>query len=131
MRFNLLEFVSCCGCRESSGGVRPEEEPSKTEETKTLVTPVKRNYRRRRRGRFGGGGQPDPPEWKPSLFAIMEDNVVLEKKKSEAESLERFTKRKSGGSHKSRPRVRSYGFEFGGNSLQPVFPAFSATPFMF
>ncbi|KAI9185514.1 hypothetical protein LWI28_008040 [Acer negundo] len=129
MRF-LLEFVSCCGCRESSRGVRPEEEPSKTEETKTLVSSIKRNYRRRRRGRFGGGVQSEPAEWKPSLFAIMEDNVVmeLEKKKSETE---RVTKRKSGVSHKSRPRVRNYGFEFGGSSLAPVFPAFSATPFMF
>ncbi|TXG67308.1 hypothetical protein EZV62_008583 [Acer yangbiense] len=111
MRF-LLEFVSCYGCRESSGGVRPEEESLKTEEKKTLVSSIKRNYRRRRRGRFGSGGQSEPAEWKPSLFAIMEDNVALELEKKKSET-ERVTKRKTGGSHKSRPRVRSCDFEFG------------------
>ncbi|KAL5736131.1 hypothetical protein ACOSP7_030601 [Xanthoceras sorbifolium] len=129
MKF-LLELVSCCGCgcQESGGGVETKVPPEpRTEETRSLVASVRRSYRRKGRGRSGGVAS-GSAEWKPSLCVISEENVVMEKDKSETE---RVAKRKSGGSHKDRARVRSYSHEFRGNSMSTIIPTFSATPFMF
>lgn len=117
MRF-LLELVSCCGCQESfcgsgsgAGGASPVPE-SPSSESSRLVPVVRRSFRRRRRGRTAGvdfGGR-SAVEWKPSLFAISEDNVVIERQTSDSDGA---VKRKSGNFKPDKIRYRTFNKDFG------------------
>jgi len=78
MKF-LLEFVSCCGV--SSGGALEVPESvgrQSEEETRELMT-VRNDHRRKKRGRGSStaGNNDSGVEWKPSLSAISENNVVV------------------------------------------------------
>lgn len=118
MRF-LLELVSCCGCQESfcgggggdGGGTSPVPE-SPSSESSRLVPVVRRSFRRRTRGRTAGGdfGGRSSGEWKPSLFAISEDNVVIERQTSDSDGA---VKRKSGSFKPDKIRLRTFSKDFG------------------
>lgn len=116
MRF-LLELVSCCGCQESfcgggdGGGTSPVPE-SPSSESNRLVPVARRSFRRRRRGRTAGGdfGGRSSGEWKPSLFAISEDNVVIERQTSDSDGA---VKRKSGSFKPDKIRLRTFSKDFG------------------
>ncbi|KAK9265982.1 hypothetical protein L1049_000054 [Liquidambar formosana] len=127
MKF-LLEFVSCCGSNYSSRpSEAPTSPPARVEETRSLVPP--RRYRRRKRGRLGASGSVSAAaaEWRPSLCAISEDNVVMEKEGRTVGS-ERTVKRKA----QVRVQVRSHSDEeFRQTPFPMVVPAFSPTPFLF
>jgi hypothetical protein len=75
MKF-LLEFVSCCG----GGALEVPESVGRQseEETRELMT-VRNDHRRKKRGRGSStaGNNDSGVEWKPSLSAISENNVVV------------------------------------------------------
>ncbi|KAH8494502.1 hypothetical protein Peur_060785 [Populus x canadensis] len=138
MKF-LLEFVSCCGV--SSGGALEVPESvgrQSEEETRELMT-VRNDHRRKKRGRGSStaGNNDSGVEWKPSLSAISENNVVVAGERG----VERVLNRKGsvaggGGGGGGGGRVREIASLCGyvdndrRNGVSIVIPTFSPTPFM-
>ncbi|KAG6790553.1 hypothetical protein POTOM_006709 [Populus tomentosa] len=134
MKF-LLEFVGCCGV--SSGGGGPKEVPESVgrlseEETYALVA-VRRNHRRKKRGRGSStvGNNNSGVEWKPTLSAISENNVAAVVGETGAE---RLVKRKGsvggGGRARDIASLTDYVENYRRNRVMAVIPAFSPAPFM-
>ncbi|KAJ6332851.1 hypothetical protein OIU77_008825 [Salix suchowensis] len=139
MKF-LLEFVSCCGV--SNGGGVGQEVPESVgrrseEETREVMT-MRNDHRRKKRGRGSSadGINDSRDEWKPSLSAISENNMVV----VEERRVERVLNRKGsvaagGGNGGGRARdiasLSGYGDNYRPNGVWTVIPAFSPTPFMF
>ncbi|KAA8523760.1 hypothetical protein F0562_010183 [Nyssa sinensis] len=133
MRF-FLEFVSCCGyaCRSSDPTATPSPPPDETRSLVHSPPPSQPNtcrYRRRKRGRVAVSRSGSVVEWRPSLGAISEDNVVPEKERPEAVRSERILKRKVAST--ARVHVRTYSDDIGRTPLRAIIPAFSPTPFLF
>uniref|UniRef100_A0A5B6ZL02 Uncharacterized protein n=1 Tax=Davidia involucrata TaxID=16924 RepID=A0A5B6ZL02_DAVIN len=132
MKF-LLEFVSCCG--PASRPSVATTTPPPAEETRSLVhspPPSRtdnRRYRRRKRERMAASRSDSVAEWRPSLCAISEDNIVPEKDARAAVGSERILKRKVAST--ARVHVRSYSDDIGRAHLPAIIPAFSPTPFLF
>ncbi|XP_011030907.1 PREDICTED: uncharacterized protein LOC105130203 [Populus euphratica] len=140
MKF-LLEFVSCCGVSSCGGQevLLPAESVGRQseEETRELMT-VRNDHRRKKRGRGSStaGNNDSGAEWKPSLSAISENNVVVARERG----VERVLNRKGsvaaagGGGRGGRVRqiasLSSYVDNYRRNGVSIVIPAFSPTPFM-
>ncbi|KAL7186424.1 hypothetical protein ACSBR2_028214 [Camellia fascicularis] len=140
---SLLEFVTCCGSAPS----RPD--PLRAEERQFLVLPSSRQRQRQRpaRGRYQNrkrGSSGSSADWRPSLGAISEDNVVPESERERWRSMnagsERMLKRKVSSSSSSSSlattaagvSVRNYSSDNSGRSCFPIImSSFSAAPFMF
>lgn len=140
MRF-LLECVGCCMMSTTTSGDASSENLSppatpRTEETRSLVSRATVSRRRRRTSS-------STADWRPSLFAISEDNAVPVGPKKAVEDRNRPAKVavvKPAGSRNvnkrcapSSVRVNAHSrpHEFGHNPLPMVVPTFSAAPFMF
>ena len=80
MKF-LLEFVSCCGVSNGGGGGQevPESVGRRSEEETREVMTIRSDHRRKKRGRGSStdGNNDSRVEWKPSLGAISENNMVV------------------------------------------------------
>ena len=80
MKF-LLEFVSCCGVSNGGGGGQevPESVGRRSEEETREVMTMRNDHRRKKRGRGSStnGNNDSRVEWKPSLGAISENNMVV------------------------------------------------------
>ncbi|CAL5403252.1 unnamed protein product [Camellia sinensis] len=117
---SLMEFVSCCGSAPS----RPD--PLRAEETQFLVLPSSRKrpargrYQNRKRGSSGTSA-----DWRPSLGALSEDNVVPESERERWRSMnagsERMLKRKVSSSSSASTAVgvsvRNYSSDNSGEKL--------------
>ncbi|KAF5948578.1 hypothetical protein HYC85_014535 [Camellia sinensis] len=127
---SLMEFVSCCGSAPS----RPD--PLRAEETQFLVLPSSRKrpargrYQNRKRGSSGTSA-----DWRPSLGALSEDNVVPESERERWRSMnagsERMLKRKASSSSSASTAagvsVRNYSSDNSGyHALAPNPEALSA-----
>ncbi|XP_028080116.1 uncharacterized protein LOC114281757 [Camellia sinensis] len=133
---SLMEFVTCCGSAPS----RPD--PLRAEETQFLVLPSSRKrpargrYQNRKRGSSGTSA-----DWRPSLGALSEDNVVPESERERWRSMnagsERMLKRKVSSSSSSATTaagvsVLNYSSDNSGRSCFPIImSSFPAAPFMF
>ncbi|THG02151.1 uncharacterized protein LOC114294438 [Camellia sinensis] len=137
---SLLEFVTCCGSAPS----RPD--PLRAKERQFLVLPSSRQRQRQRpsRGRYQNrkrGSSGSSADWRPSLGAILEDNVVPESERERWRSMnagsERMLKRKVSSSSSSATTaagvsVLNYSSDNSGRSCFPIITSsFSAAPFMF
>ncbi|KAM7492655.1 hypothetical protein LguiA_035576 [Lonicera macranthoides] len=131
MKFFFLEFVYCCGYP-----YRPQAEtsPSPPEETRSLSTswtPVERRYRSRKRGRLASSRSGSAADWRPSLNAISEDNVPVEREpRAAASSSERLIKQKVAPTARDRPRYH-HTDDYRSAPFPAIIPAFSPTPFLF
>ncbi|KAL4279131.1 hypothetical protein GQ457_03G023560 [Hibiscus cannabinus] len=128
---SFLEFVSCCVKSPQASTTEEVVPASGTEETRSLMAPKMAALKRKKKTVKVG-----TPEWKPSLYAISEDNVVAEKREkmlSEAATTaaDRTVKRKSTPGSRSKIHVRSYIDDIGRNPEAVAIPTFSPTPFMF
>lgn len=135
-----MKFLLCCGVMRPDRVVKSKAEQEEEEEEgeTTRLAPLA-PARRRRRVRRASAGE---AEWKPSLSAISEDLVMIEKKKKKEEeeeekrraSSERVanSKRKTK-TAPSRARVlfRSYSDDYERSHMPTIFPTFAPTPFMF
>lgn len=138
MKF-LLEFVSCCGVSSGGGQEVPAESVGRQseEETRELMT-VRNDHRRRKRGRGSStaGNNDSGVEWKPSLSAISENNVVVAGDRGVERVLNRKGSVTAGGGGGGGGRVREianlsgYVDNYRRNGVSVVIPAFSPTPFM-
>ncbi|KAL9383199.1 hypothetical protein Peur_023522 [Populus x canadensis] len=135
MKF-LLEFVSCCGV--SSGGALEVPESvgrQSEEETRELMT-VRNDHRRKKRGRgsLTAGNNDSGVEWKPSLSAISENNVVVAGERGVERVLNRKGSVAAGGRGGGRVReiatLSGYVDNYRRNGVSMVIPAFYPTPFM-
>ncbi|KAJ6423291.1 hypothetical protein OIU84_024267 [Salix udensis] len=139
MKF-LLEFVGCCGVSSGRGGPKegPESVEGLSEETHALVA-LRRNYRRRKRGRWpsAAGNNNSGVEWKPTLSAISENNVAAAVVGETGGG--RLVKRKGwvgGGARDGGGRARdiaslsAYVENYRRERVLSVIPAFSPAPFM-
>ncbi|XP_057528401.1 uncharacterized protein LOC130807262 [Amaranthus tricolor] len=142
MRF----LFECVTCRSSVTNTHSSDEPSSpatptTEETLTLVTsgPEVSNRRRRKRGRTRGSSS--AADWKPTLFAISEDNAISASNTSQrpvnrkpvtpvVSPTPRNVKR-CGSSSLVQVNARTRSYDYGREPLAMMFPAFTAAPFMF
>ena len=115
MRF-FLEFVSCCGSlpRSSEDVSKTESAPVRSDETQlsdetqSLVPPVSRTRRRKKRGRLGTSAV---IEWRPSLGSISEDIPLPPRgdTKNSTVEPERNAKRRSSSTAKARRYRDDYG----------------------
>ncbi|CAK9150307.1 unnamed protein product [Ilex paraguariensis] len=121
MKF-LLELVSCCGTIS-----RPSvpTSPPPADETRCLV-PSTPPESRRKRGRVASKRSAYTPQWRPSLHAISEDNVVVESKERAVVGSERVLKRKVE-PPTGKVRIRSCSDD----SRRPPLQAIMPTPFLF
>lgn len=124
----------------ASSGEDSTAEPSypatpRTEETRSLVVAPSEARRRKRASSRNAAA-----DWRPSLFAIAEDNAVPvgpEKKENRSRPAEVVVKPagsrnvKRCGTSSVRVNVHTRPHDFGHNPLPLVVPAFSAAPFMF
>ncbi|KAB5534756.1 hypothetical protein DKX38_017842 [Salix brachista] len=130
MKF-LLEFVSCCGVSNGGGGGQevPESVGRRSEEETREVMTMRNDHRRKKRGRGSSadGNNDSRDEWKPSLSAISENNMVVVGERR----VERVLNRKgsvaaAGGSGGGRARdiasLSGYGDNYSG--LKPQFMPF-------
>lgn len=79
MRF-FLEFVSCCGTTTQRTAVQTT---TAEEEERSLVPTFSLTRRQRKRGKLGATAAAATPEWRPSLGAISEDNIVPPRARSD------------------------------------------------
>ncbi|GAV87774.1 hypothetical protein CFOL_v3_31200 [Cephalotus follicularis] len=114
MKF-LLQMVSSCCCL----AVTSSQEPP--------FTTTRRN--RRRRIKRENGSDSISGEWKPSLVAISEDNIVTETRNQTTAGVgpAKIVKRETG----SHVKVRSSSDYYRQDTLPTVIPAFPPIPFMF
>ncbi|KAK8579148.1 hypothetical protein V6N13_142368 [Hibiscus sabdariffa] len=133
---SFLEFVSCC-VKSPQASTAEEVVPAPgREETRSLMTPKMAALRRKKKTVKVGTPFSMTPEWKPSLYAISEDNVMAEKReKTQSETAttapDRAVKRKSTPGSRSKIHVRSYSDDIWRNPAAVAIPTFSPTPFMF
>nr|POF08723.1 hypothetical protein CFP56_04841 [Quercus suber] len=119
--------------------VKSKEEEEEEEGETTRLAPLA-PARRRRRVRRASAGE---AEWKPSLCAISEDLVMIEKKKKKEEEEEEEKRRASSErvanskrktkTAPSRARVlfRSYSDDYERSHMPTILPTFAPAPFMF
>jgi len=126
MRF-LLECVGCCMMSAASSGEDSTAEPSppatpRTEETRSLVVAPSETRRRKRASSRNAAA-----DWRPSLFAIAEDNAVPvgpEKKENRSRPAgSRNVKRCGTSSVRVNAHTRPHDFGYG-LRFCPVFFAF-------
>lgn len=146
MKF-LLEFVWCCG---PTGGEGFEKDAPdsingrRSEETRALVSPralqtiTMRRSKRRKRGMASASSSSATgvAEWKPTLYSISEDNVVVVVE----EGTDRVVKRKGsgsgrggrggGGGSRDVASISSFNEDYRRSNHFTAIPTFSATPFM-
>ncbi|KAK9024634.1 hypothetical protein V6N11_004792 [Hibiscus sabdariffa] len=106
------------------------------EETRSLMAPKMVTQRKKKRRVKVATPFSMTPEWKPSLYAISEDNVMTEKReKTQSETTitttNRVMKRKKMLGLRFKIHVRSHNDDMGRNTEPVVLPTFSPTPFMF
>ncbi|KAK4576369.1 hypothetical protein RGQ29_027079 [Quercus rubra] len=129
-----MKFLLCWGVMRPDRVVKSEEEEEETARLAPL-SPA----RRRRRVRRASAGE---AEWKPSLSAISEDMVTIEKKKKKEEEEEKKkrasservanSKRKtSTAPSRARVLVRSYSDDYERSRMPTIIPTFAPAPFMF
>ncbi|XP_048498655.1 uncharacterized protein LOC125496849 [Beta vulgaris subsp. vulgaris] len=136
MRF-LFECVSCYTMTSSPSEEDPPSPTTpRTEETRSLVTSTQAAKTHRRRKRTSTRGS--SADWKPSLFAIAEDNAVsttpqkpVNRQHVSVTSVVSSRNVKHCGPSSVQVNARSRAHDYGRESLAMAFPAFSAAPFMF
>ncbi|GLU23520.1 hypothetical protein SLE2022_395180 [Rubroshorea leprosula] len=137
MKF-LLEFVSWCGrpvslsedCRSREATVPIEKEDRSLRSSEVEV----RRNRRRKRGRVGSSSvfrqASAVANWKPSLYAISEEKIVMVEREKSLTKLK--AERKSVSVPRSEVHLRSYHDDHNRrNSVQTIIPSISPVPFMF
>nr|XP_023913967.1 uncharacterized protein LOC112025522 [Quercus suber] len=134
-----MKFLLCCGVMRPDRVVKSKEEEEEEEGETTRLAPLA-PARRRRRVRRASAGE---AEWKPSLCAISEDLVMIEKKKKKEEEEEEEKRRASSErvanskrktkTAPSRARVlfRSYSDDYERSHMPTILPTFAPAPFMF
>ncbi|GMI63698.1 hypothetical protein like AT5G54585 [Hibiscus trionum] len=135
MRF-FVEFVSCCVKNPEVFTTEEMVAAPRREETRSLMAPKMVAPRKKKKRVKIATPFSTTSEWKPSLYAISEDNTMTEKKEkmqSEATTTtaDRAVKRKSTSGSRSKIHVRSHSDDMGRNSEPVIIPTFSPTPFMF
>ncbi|XP_010267837.1 PREDICTED: uncharacterized protein LOC104604953 [Nelumbo nucifera] len=131
MRFsrNLRNLISCCGpfARPAVATTPPREETrSLVQQSRSSVTTVTERFPCTKRT-----NSISTTQWRPSLCAISEDNViaaVVTKAEQKVKSGKKAA-RKAGSRVKA--RVRSYSDEYRRSPMPTVIPAFSPTAFLF
>ncbi|KAK9005932.1 hypothetical protein V6N11_034986 [Hibiscus sabdariffa] len=109
---------------------------SRREETRSLMAPKMVTQRKKKKRVKVATPFSMTPEWKPSLYAISEDNVMAEKRektqsKTASTTTNRVMKRKSMLGLCFKIHVRNHSDDMGRNPEPVVLPTFSPTPFMF
>ncbi|KAL0000992.1 hypothetical protein SO802_014773 [Lithocarpus litseifolius] len=99
-----MKFLLCCGVMRPDRVVKSEEEEEEEEEEETSRLAPLSYARRRRRMRRGSAGE---AEWKPSLSAISEDMVMIERKKKKEEEEEEEKRASSEGVANSKRKTRT------------------------
>jgi len=138
-----MKFLLCWGVMRPDRVVKSEVEEEQQEEEEeegetTRLAPLFPAPRRRRVRRASAG----EADWKPSLCAISEDMVMIEKKKKKEKeeeeekraSSERVanSKRKtSTAQSRARVLVRSYSDDYERSHMPTIIPTFAPAPFMF
>lgn len=115
MKF-FLEFVACCGLPLTDSSSAPTAPAPGAEESKSLVK-SSRERQRKKRGRLSQSGSASAAsasaEWKPSLYSISEDNVIIAKRGDDRKAeAQRVVKRKSGPGNAG-VHVRSFNDDYG------------------
>ncbi|KAE8675225.1 Organic cation/carnitine transporter4 isoform 1 [Hibiscus syriacus] len=133
---SFVEFVSCCVKNPEVSTTEEVVPAPRREETRSLMAPKMAALRKKNKRVKVGTSFSMTPEWKPSLYAISEDNVMAEKRekmKSEAATTaaDRAVKRKSTSGSRSKIHVRSDSGDIRRNPEPMAIPTFSPTPFMF
>ncbi|KNA04540.1 hypothetical protein SOVF_198780 [Spinacia oleracea] len=128
----MINSSSSSSSSDSEDSLSP---PTSTmEETSSLVAAVNNNNRRKR---VPTRGSSVDCNWKPSLFAIAEDNAVsatLKKPVNRQQPVSKVVSQRNVKRCASSPvevNARSRSHDFSREPLPMVFPAFSAAPFMF
>jgi len=132
-----MKFLLCWGVMRPDRVVKSEVEEEEEEEGETTRLAPLFPAPRRRRVRRASAGEAD---WKPSLCAISEDMVMIEKKKKKEEEEEKRasservanSKRKtSTAQSRARVLVRSYSDDYERSHMPTIIPTFAPAPFMF
>ncbi|CAO2833439.1 unnamed protein product [Amaranthus hypochondriacus] len=132
MKF-LFEYVTCCTTFTNTSASSEEEFSSQSLVDSTPTLSIRR--RRKRPARSSSSSSAD---WKPSLFAISEDNPILVTPQKPPPVIRRkltpvISPRnvKRSGSSTAQVNAGSRSHEYGRDPLPVAFPAFTAAPFMF
>ncbi|WOH04237.1 hypothetical protein DCAR_0623646 [Daucus carota subsp. sativus] len=126
----FFEYLICCtsssSISEASSSLRPDDSKCVV----PVLQPDRPRYRDRRKcsisPRKSGSA---PADWRPSLNAISEDNIVAVKRHNSSTS-ETTAKRKDSLMHKSKVRT-SRSEDYRRAPMPDIIPAFAPTPFLF
>ncbi|KAL4334341.1 hypothetical protein GQ457_07G013880 [Hibiscus cannabinus] len=133
----FVEFMSCCVKIPEASTTEHTAAVPMREETRSLMAPKMVTQRKKKKKRVKVATPFSmTTEWKPSLYAISEDNVMVEKRektqsKTASTTTNRVMKRKSMLGLCFKIHVRSHNDDMGRNPEPVVLPTFSPTPFMF